>query len=504
MKKGVVAAGHEVTANAAVEILKDGGNAFDAALAAMLSACVCEAVLCSPGGGGFLMAQPCDSKTILYDFFVQTPRRKTPESALDFRAISADFGPATQEFHIGAGATAVPGFVPGLFAVHGDLGRLPMTRIVEPAIKAAQEGVPLAPIHAYIFSIVSPILTASDNARRLFAPSGALMSVGENFRNPDLADMFAALAETGPELFVEGEAGRAILAQSAQGGGHLSIEDLRGYRVERREPLHWTYRGHDLALNPAPAASGVLIAFALGLAERRLSRDLPPCPALLASIMESTNAARGDLSRRSMCTPADEVIAAQLQALDGHSAAPRGTTHISVIDGLGNAASVTISNGEGNGAIVDGCGFMLNNMLGEEDVNPGGFHQWTPDTRMSSMMAPTLMTASDGAITALGSGGSNRIRSAILTVALNLINGKMSPAEAVSAPRLHVEKCGTASFEDRFAADARQALLRAFPDARAWPDANLFFGGVHAASRRADGTLDGAGDARRGGVCMIV
>jgi gamma-glutamyltranspeptidase/glutathione hydrolase len=504
VKKGVVAAGHEVTAQAAIDMLEDGGNAFDAALAAMLAACVSEAVLCSPGGGGFLMARTASGTTVLYDFFVQTPRHKTPPEALDFRAISADFGPATQEFHIGAGAAAVPGFVPGLFAVHGDLGRLPMTRIVEPAIKAAREGVPLAPIHAYIFTIVSPILTASDEARRLFAPGGALMGAGETFRNPALADMFAALAETGPELFVEGEAGRAMLAQSVQSGGHLSLEDLRAYRVERRAPLHWTHRGHELALNPAPAASGVLIAFALGLTQRWGKHGQPVSPALLSRIMENTNAVRDDLAQLSPCAPASEIITTQLHALQGLSPATRGTTHISVIDGLGNAASVTISNGEGNGAIVDGCGFMLNNMLGEEDVNPGGFHQWAPGTRMSSMMAPTLITAPDGAITALGSGGSNRIRSAILTVALNLIDAKMSPSEAVRAPRLHFEKCGTVSFEDRFAPGARDALLRVFPDARAWPDANLFFGGVHAASRHADGTLDGAGDPRRGGVCMIV
>jgi len=173
-----------------------------------------------------------------------------------------------------------------------------------------------------------------------------------------------------------------------------------------------------------------------------------------------------------------------------------------VIDADANAASVSISNGEGNGHIVEGCGFMLNNMLGEEDLHPAGFHEWTPDTRLSSMMAPTIITAPDGGLTALGTGGSNRIRSAIFQVALNLIDRDMAIAEAVAAPRLHVEKCGAVSFEDMLAPDERTGLLAAFPQAQPWPERNLFFGGVHAAARGAGGALEGAGDPRRGGVSV--
>lgn len=199
---------------------------------------------------------------------------------------------------------------------------------------------------------------------------------------------------------------------------------------------------------------------------------------------------------------APEAIAGQIAALAGHHAAYRGTTHISVIDGEGNAASVSISNGEGNGHIVEGCGFMLNNMLGEEDLHVGGFHAWTPDTRLSSMMAPTIITAPDGGLTALGTGGSNRIRTAIFQVALNLIDRGMGIEEAVAAPRLHVEKCGTVSFEDLLTPEERSALLAAYPAAQPWPSRNLFFGGVHAAARGADGRLQGAGDPRRGGVSL--
>jgi len=501
MTRGVIAAGHPVTARAAADILEAGGNAFDAACAAMMTACVCEPVLASPGGGGFLMARASDGDMTLYDFFVQTPRAKRPVSEIEFHAIQADFGTATQEFHIGAGSSATPGFVPGLFAVHGDLGCLPMARVAEPAIEAARTGVPVEPMHAYIFSIVAPILIATEPARGLFAPAGSLPGAGEILANPPLAAALAALAEDGPDYFVDGPAGRAILAQAQAFGGHLTADDLRDYEVARRKPLNWTHRGHALFLNPAPAASGPLIALALAFAEAEAHA---PDAAELARIMARVNEARATLTANAGDGAEADIITGQIAALAGHKPATRGTTHISVIDAEGNTASVTVTNGEGNGHIVEGCGFMLNNMLGEEDLHTDGFHQWTPDRRLSSMMAPTIIAAPDGGLTALGSGGSNRIRSAILQVALNLIDRGMALDEAVAAPRLHVEKCGSISFEDLFAADERAALLAAFPHAMPWPERNLFFGGCHAAARGPDGTLEGAGDPRRGGVSLAI
>ncbi len=499
MVKGVAAAGHPVTARAATEVMNEGGNAFDAACAAMMTACVCEPVLASPGGGGFLMAQTPDGQATLYDFFAQTPKHKRPADEMEFKAIQADFGPATQEFHIGAGASATPGFVPGLFAVHGDLGRLAMHRVAAPAIRAARAGVETVPIHAYIYTVVAPILRATQPARDLFAPKGPLPETGDVLANPGLAATFEALAAEGPDYFVDGKAGRAITEQASAHGGHLTIDDLRDYQVERRAPLTWTHAGHRLSLNPAPAASGPLIALALAFA----ANEAPgPDAATIARIMERVNAARHELLDSLTEDVAPEVIATQIAQLAGHGPAYQGTTHVSVIDDEGNAASASISNGEGNGHIVDGCGFMLNNMLGEEDLHLGGFHAWTPDRRLSSMMAPTIIADPDGALTALGTGGSNRIRSAIFQVALNLIDRGLPINDAVEAPRLHVEKCGSVSFEDLLGPEERRALLDAFAHAHPWPERNLFFGGVHAAARSADGLLQGAGDPRRGGVSL--
>lgn len=507
---GVVAAGHKVTVEAAAEVLREGGNAFDAVIAGMITATVPEFVFSSIGGGGFLMARPANSKTaICYDFFAQTPVTKRSEDEIEFYGITADFGPATQEFHIGAGSTAVPGLIQGLFAIHDDLASLPMARLLEPAILAAREGVRVSDLHAYLYTIVSPILTAGDAAKHYFAPGDKLLASGDVYHNSEFADLLECLAREGQRLFTEGEVAQAMAAQSRDHGGHLTLEDLRGYKVERRKPIEQQYRKHELLLNPAPAASGALIAFGLALLERSLPDGTSPDPTMLARIMEETNTvrqARGSALQEIM---SDATITAHLKSMATHTPATRGTTHISVIDAQGNTAAATITNGEGNGRMVDGCGFMLNNMLGEEDLNPGGFHQWRPDTRLSTMMAPTIAMSPDGTLTALGSGGSNRIRTAVLQVAINLFDRGMDLETAVNAARLHVERDGTVSFEEApwniaFNDDERTALLEAYPDAHGWPEENLFFGGVHTTRRHGDGRLEAAGDPRREGISIVV
>ena len=501
--RGVVAAGHELTVAAAAEILEDGGNAFDAALAGAFMSFVAEPVFTSPGGGGFLMAHRAGSaKAIVFDFFVETPLKRRRDGA-SFYPITADFGPATQEFHIGLGSSAAPGMMPGLFAIHEALGTLPMKRLVEPAVREARAGFRLSPFQAYLFTVIAPILMASPGVRRIFAPGGEPMKEGEIFRNDGLGECLEWAAEDGARLFVDGDVGRAIVAESESGGGHLRADDLKAYRVALREPLDWRHRGAVVALNPPPAAGGALIAFGLAYLEAISADGGAVDASQLRQAMEAINEARGvhgdDLAERL----ASGSVLRGLRAAQSHPAAYRGTTHVSVIDVQGNAAAISMSNGEGNGFVVGDFGFMLNNMLGEEDLARGSLEAWREGTRLSSMMAPTIILEPDGTITALGTGGSNRIRSAILQVASNLLDRGMSLEEAVEAPRLHVERDGTVSFEPGLPDDAASAFL-GLEKAHAWPDRNLFFGGVHAARRTGDGRMDGAGDPRRSGRSRLV
>jgi gamma-glutamyltranspeptidase/glutathione hydrolase len=208
---GAVAAGHPATAEAAAWALEEGGNAFDAAMAGLCAACVAEPVLTSLGGGGFLLAHQGGGRNTLYDFFVQTPLRKRAVSDLDFYPITADFGTAQQEFHIGMGSVAAPGTIKGLFRIHDELGSLPMREIVKPAVDFARDGIVLNRLQAYIFSIVAPIYLSTRGARQTYSShqvAGSLPVEGENFRQPELADALELLAIEGEQLFYQGEMGQ--------------------------------------------------------------------------------------------------------------------------------------------------------------------------------------------------------------------------------------------------------------------------------------------------------
>jgi gamma-glutamyltranspeptidase / glutathione hydrolase len=515
-QKGVVAAGHEATAGAAELILKEGGNAFDAVVAAHLAACVAEPVLSSLGGGGFLLAHTVDGVDRLYDFFVQTPKRRCPAEEADFYPISADFGTARQEFHIGSGAIATPGTVKGLFTVHKELCTMPMTCLAEPAVALARDGVRMNAFQAYIFDIVQAIYAASPDRCEVYRSRKdrtRLLGEGERLLQPELADSLDALAREGEGLFYQGEIAMQISRLCAEQGGHLSEMDLACYRVVKREPLTVGYREKArLLTNPAPSSGGILIAFALKLVEsldlKRYRCGTATYLDLLVRVLDETNRARIDahLDGSGRCA-ADRLLDARCLAdyraqIKGRPLCSRGTTHMSIIDQQGNIASLTASNGEGCGRFIAGTGIMLNNMLGEEDLNPGGFHRWPEDLRMTSMMAPSIVFGTDGRSIALGSGGSNRIRSALLEVLLNLIDFGMDLETAVRYPRVHHE-AGHLSIEGGLADEEVQLLVSRYSNHKLWPTLNLFFGGVHSVAQAAGG-FSGVGDPRRGGVSVIV
>lgn len=513
---GAVACGHPVTAAAVEEILIEGGNAFDAVLAGLCASCVAEPILSSLGGGGFLLARRADGDAGLYDFFVDTPKRKRAAEETSYYPIHADFGTATQEFHIGLGATSVPGQVKGLFRIHRDLGSLPLKRILEPAIRQARAGVELRAVDAYLIEVVSPILVAEPEARALYADGkGKLLGQGDVLRQPDLADSFEALLAEGERLFYgDGDIARKLLDACRDRGGHLTAEDLTGYEAELRKPIVRRYKDAEILTNPPPSAGGILIGFALELLSSAGLEKLSASDAVaaLGQVMALTNQARIE-------TALDESLEADGEAVKRLYApdllsryrkevaeappAPRGTTHISVVDAQGNVAAMSLSNGEGCGYILPGTGIMPNNMLGEEDLNPGGMAGWREGRRMSSMMAPTVAHRDDGSLIGLGSGGSNRIRTAILQVLVNLLDHRLSLREAVEAPRLHVES-GVANFEGGLSKPDLSALADFVERSLDWPEHNLFFGGVHSVGREADGKLSAAGDPRRGGAARVL
>ncbi len=202
--KGIITAGHRLTAEAAEHMLRDGGNAFDAALAGLTAACVAEPLLASLGGGGFMLAQPAGEPVRAYDFFTHTPRQRCPENETDFYSVLVDFGSATQEFHIGRGSIAVPGVVRGLFDIHRDLATIPMRVLMEPALDYATDGFEVSSFHAYVMKLLTEIFTATAPAERLFASAsreGELVAEGDQLCLPELGNVLDALSLEGADLF---------------------------------------------------------------------------------------------------------------------------------------------------------------------------------------------------------------------------------------------------------------------------------------------------------------
>ena len=507
--KGVIAAGHPKTAEAASLVMEAGGNAFDGAVAALCAACVAEPVLASLGGGGFLLAKTTSSAPLLYDFFAQTPASKRPEAETDLYPILVDFGDATQEFRIGMGAIATPGTIAGLFAVHRDLCRLPLRDLLTPAIDYAHDGLTLNQFQHRIATFVEPILRTSEDSFAAHASAldaGKLAAAGERVRQPQLSATLEALAEGGPGLFYDGDWGARLVRDCQHKGGHLRAVDLRAYRVIKRQPLSGLYRGQRIFTNPPPALGGPLMLFALRLLAET---DLAACQRgdtrhlhALATAMRLTQRMRREGEEGT--DPAQDPLAAELQEIMRREAIfRRGTTQISIADGEGNLASLTLSNGEGTGYVLPGTGIMLNNMLGEEDINPQGFHNWPRDRRISSMMTPTLLEAPPGAWVATGSSGSNRIRSAVLQVLCNLVDFQLPLEAAVAAPRIHYEG-DLLNLEPPVAARTLAELEKHWPRVRLWNGASVFFGGAHSISLGPGGKLEGAGDPRRGGVARYI
>jgi gamma-glutamyltranspeptidase/glutathione hydrolase len=473
--RGVVAAGHPSTAEAGATALRAGGNAVDAALAAMMAAFAAEPMLTGLGAGGYMLVGSPDGEDVLLDFFVEAPGRGTPPAErAELLPVEVPFGDVIQVFHAGPSSCGTYGMPSGICTAHERFARLPLAELAAPAIRLAREGVAVNAQQAYIFKILNGITNWSAEGRALFGDRAP--REGEVLVNDDLATGLERLAAEGAEPFYRGDIARAVCGWLSERGGVLGGEDLAAYATIEREPVRTGYRGRDVVTNPPPSAGGVLIASALD--ELDAEPDPPGVPRLVQAMQHAQE-------RR---TP---------EFLE-HLASHGNTTHVSVMDGEGGACTVTVSNGACSGVVVPGTGLHLNNMLGEQDLNPLGFHRHPPGRRLPSMMSPTLVRRDGVVELALGSAGSNRIRSAILQLISGVVDRGLDIAEAVEAPRVHWED-GTV-----FAEPGVDLTGLGGQTVVSFAERNVFFGGAQAVQRQQGGRLVGAGDPRRGGAAVSV
>jgi gamma-glutamyltranspeptidase/glutathione hydrolase len=486
-------------------VLREGGNAVDAAVAAVLMSFVSESPLTGPGAGGFMLVHT-GGRSHLLDFFVAVPgagvenREPAPLVPIDVTFAEG----AVQRFNCGPSSCGVYGTPAGLAEALRRFGTVELDRLTEEPARAAREGVEVTPVQAFLFEVLAPIVRSTPEVAAIYEPEGRPLRAGETFRWPQLGDLLARLGRDGPGFLYEGDVAGAISDWVLERGGLLTCDDLASYEVVERRPTSARFRGRQVLTNPPPSSGGILIADALELLDRI---DRPGDTRVLAEVVAATNRARDeefleglsseDYAHRFLAPDALDGVAGEIASRLG------STTHISVIDAAGDCATVTCSNGSCSGVVVPGTGMHLNNMLGEEDLNPHGFHRQDPGARVPSMMSPTVVLADGRPEIALGSAGSNRIRSAIVQTVAAVIDAGMTAQEAVDAPRLHVED-DLLDAEPGVDEQALSSLEQSGWRLRRFPERNLYFGGVQAVARGADGRITGGGDPRRGGATVTV
>jgi len=460
---GAVAAGSAYTCEAAAATLRLGGNAIDAAVAGAFAATVAEPTLASLGGGGFCLTAVAGGTPRVTDFFVDMPGLGTASNAAaPMVNLDVTFGSGVQqEFHVGWSSVAVPGTLPGLLHLHAQDGRLPQADVIAPALTAARDGIVLDSVQVDFIRVIGPILTLTPTSAALFTPP----LDGQPFRNAAYADVLAALTDgaSAQEAF-----GLNLAQEMAREHGLVTIDDLQQYDVIERTPVAMPRGDAWIWSNPPPAFGGAIVLESLGLVPTH-----DPWPALPLALRDATERARSRAEVR------------------------RGTTHLSVIDPDGGIAALSLSNGSGSGTVCNGV--ALNNMLGEADLHPGGFHSLPAGERLSSMMAPTIVQHGDGSLLALGTGGSERIRSALVQVLVRRLDLDEDLAAAIAAPRLHPTD-DLVDIEPGFPKE----YVASLGATRVWPTPDLFFGGVHAVTRDPKGRVTAVADARRGGAVAVV
>lgn len=493
---------------AATTMIEEGGNAFDAAVSAVFTSMTSEFALTGPAGGGAMLVKTPNADPLVYDFFVNTPRQTTTDNMEFFKA-EINFGSSKQFFHIGKGSVAVPGTLAGLIQIHSDLGKLPLSLILQPAVTLAKNGCKMNREQAYVFKILQPIFIHTPEGRQLLCRNEATLKEGEIFKNPDFAFFLNRVIDEGTDFFYKGDIADEIVSLLSE-GGLLDKKSLSAYTVEKRKPIITDFYGYKVYSNPPPSAGGSLILFLLKLINKGNAADFSPTHLLHA--MAVTNKARQEICKdpnnpelfyalldKKVFTQFKAALTSELSESSSRPVEPgRGcTTHVSVMDKEGNCASVTTSNGEGSGYIIPNTGIMLNNMLGEEDLNPQGFHNWTKPRRLPTMMSPTLILKENIPEMVVGSGGSNRIRSAIVQVILNYFCQGYSLEESIKAPRMHFEEgilyCEPGIIPFNMTSPPEEVILKEFKNK------NLFFGGVNAVTRNA-----AFSDRRRGGTTVIL
>jgi gamma-glutamyltranspeptidase/glutathione hydrolase len=463
-RHGLVVSGSPIASRVGRDILRQGGNAIDAAVAVGFALAVVHPEAGNLGGGGFILIRLADGTTRALDYRETAPHRASHDMFLD------PSGQPTEPSQIGHLAAGVPGSVAGLVEAERRFGRLPLARVVKPALALARQGFVIDVARHRSLERDSSRLARFPSTRAVFLPGGRPPAIGRRFRQPDLARTLDAVRRRGADGFYRGWVADSLVAEMARGGGLIDREDLAAYRPVWREPLEVGYHGYRVVLMPPPSSGGVTLAEILNL-----MGGFAPLPGfgtapLLHREAEAMRRAFSDrniylgdpdfvtmpLGRLLSATYADSLRATIDTARATRTPPPPplpdggSTTHYAVVDRDGNAvsATTTLNNSFGSQVTVRGAGFLLNDTMDDFAVAPGRPNQYglvqgeanavEPGKRMLSAMTPTIVLDPEGRVyLLLGAAGGPRIITAVYQVLSNLIDHGWPLDAAVAAPRIH-------------------------------------------------------------------
>lgn len=495
-----VAATGPVAVDAGLGAVRAGGNAVDAAIAAMCVAMTTEPGVVSPMGGAFVTIWPAEGEPETIDGNVEMPGRGLPADRFGagLREISMSYGGGITVFG-GWGSVALPGALSALQLAHDRHGAGAWAQALAPAEHAAREGFRLGSAAASYLALTVDNLFGWDPETHaaLSRADGSAVQAGDVITDPHLADAWARIAETGAADVYTGEIGRLIAQACAAGGGLVTAADLAAYEPIVRTPLRMPLGHWEIATNPPPSVGGPMLAVMLGELARRGGLEW----ADIIDVQRRTLTYRSEVHDFSTDLEEDgyRLLEEVRQAGIAGLTTSQSTAHVSAVDSDGLACAITASSGYSSGATVPGTGLLLNNCLGEPELNRLGMHVLAPGTRLASNMAPSVARHAGGDVLAIGSPGADRITTALMQVLARHCLTGMPLGEAIAAPRAHVRVARgepvRVEHEPDPGIDAALAEL-GLPGNQHAPQA-MFFGGVGGAARSATGVLSAAGDPRR-------
>ncbi len=479
-RHGMVVSVHELASRAGVEVMKSGGNAVDAAVATGFALAVVHPVAGNIGGGGFMLIRMADGKTHFLDY-----REKAPAAATENMYLDAKGDVIPDLSLLGYKSAGVPGSVAGMVYAQRHFGKLPLAKVMAPAIKLAREGYALTREDAE--DLRDEDLAKFAASKRIFQNGGKGFAEGDTFRQPELARTLERIAAS-PDDFYHGALARELAAAVQKAGGLITAEDLARYEVKEREPIGGTYRGYEVISSPPPSSGGTVMLEALNILEgydlgklgnrsaaaihltveaySRAFYDRAeflgdpdftklPIPQLLdrayaakwRETIDPLHASKSDELRRPAFSGLDQ--SASLRLPSEYRPEPEHTTHYSVVDPEGNAVAVTttLNDSFGSRATVEGLGFLLNDEMDDfasKQGVPNGYgliqgpaNAIGPGKRPLSAMTPTMVLKDGKLFLVMGSPGGPRIITTVANILMGVIDYKMPLGEAVDAPRFH-------------------------------------------------------------------